>query len=168
MSSLRYPKSGLQKQSRQPGEDGGGTDVLVYESSGLLKPVLAVHAGALVHVCFGDVGAAAGGDALLDTLADKAAHEEGAALYTPVGFRVPGDPLCIRQGSTLSSSLGYDCILPCKPFEGDRHNNEYPWAPLEYACRPRSPERKVWRERQHFTPRRSHASTRAAGEACRT
>src|SRR3712207_3708433 len=55
----------------------------------LLKAVLAVHVGTLVHVGLGYVYAAAAGNALLYALADKAAHEEGAALYTPVGLGVP-------------------------------------------------------------------------------
>ncbi len=67
----------------------------------LLETVLAVHAGALVHVGFGDVGTAAAGDALLDTLADKSAHQKWAALYAPVCLRVPGDPR-LSQGSPLS------------------------------------------------------------------
>jgi hypothetical protein len=67
----------------------------------LLEAVLTVHAGALVHVGLGDVGASAGGDALFDALADKAAHEEGAALDAPVGLGVPGDPLFVGQRRPL-------------------------------------------------------------------
>ena len=78
----------------------------------LLEAVLAVHPGALVHVRLGYVVAASRSDALFDAFADKAAHKEGAALYTSVGLRIPGDPLRIRQGSTLSPSLVYDRILP--------------------------------------------------------
>src|SRR5918998_16592 len=77
-------------------------DVVLF---GLLEAVLAVHAGALVHVGLGYVGASTAGDAFFDALADKAAHEEGATLYAPIGLGIPGDPLCVRQGGPLSSSL---------------------------------------------------------------
>lgn len=83
-----------------------------FGGSALLKPVLTIHAGALVHVRLGYVVAASRSDALFDAFADKAAHKEGAALYTSVGLWVPGDPLRIRQGSPLSPSLVCDRILP--------------------------------------------------------
>ena len=70
----------------------------------LLKSVLTVHAGALVHVGLGDVVAPAGGHPLLYTLADKAAHQEGAAPYAPVGLGVPGDPLLFGQLAPLTRS----------------------------------------------------------------
>jgi len=71
---------------------------------GLLEAVLTVHAGALVHVGLGYVGASTTGDAFFDTLADKATHEKGATLYAPIGLGVPGDLLRVRQ-DVLSSSL---------------------------------------------------------------
>jgi hypothetical protein len=80
---------------RPPWKDGlAGPDIFC---PALLEPVLAIHAGALVHVGFGDVGAPARGYAILDALADKTPHQEGAALDAPVGLGVPGDPLFVSQ-----------------------------------------------------------------------
>src|SRR4051795_9636111 len=84
--------------------------------SWLLKPVLAVHTGALVNVGLGYVGAATTGYALLDALANKATHQKGAALYAPVGLGVPGD-LRLSQNSNLS--LGFSpLILPERRPDG--------------------------------------------------
>ena len=77
----------------------------------LLEPVLAIHICALVHVCLGHVGTTATGDALLDTLADKATHQKGATSDTPVGLGGPGDLRLLRQSlAPLSYELAY-CSL---------------------------------------------------------
>ena len=67
----------------------------------LFKAVLAVPAGALVHLGLGYVGTSTTGDPFFDALSDKAAPEEGATLYSPVGLGVPGDPPRIRQDGSL-------------------------------------------------------------------
>lgn len=70
----------------------------------LFKAVLPVHAGALVHVCLGDVGTAPRGDPILDTLADKPAHQEGAAPDPAVGLRVPGNMCIFHRFMPLSKN----------------------------------------------------------------
>src|SRR5215210_6631629 len=91
----------------------------------LLEAVLTVHAGALVHVGLGYVGAPTTGDALLDTLADKTAHQEGTALYAPVGLGVPGDLLRLRQDSPLSLLLWSAAVFYRRVFGMSTRNNEY-------------------------------------------
>src|SRR4051812_359385 len=114
------------------------------EQNRLLKSVLTVHAGALVYVSLGYVGAAAGGDALLDALADEAAHEEGAALDAPVGLRVPGDPLRLRHRALLSDVSFMPVFYRLGLYEkSEGRNNGRLQAPLEYTRHPLLLGRKV-------------------------
>ena len=111
-----------------------------FGGSALLKPVLTIHAGALVHVRLGYMGAATAGDALLDALADKAAHEEGAALDAPVGLGVPGDLCLLCQLAPLSARLAPSILQRL----GDARNNERPAPGLELSRK--TLERTLWRD----------------------
>src|SRR5918998_1163954 len=96
-----YPEERHSKKQRSCRKQPGESVAAVVDDEVLLEAVLAIHPGALVHVGLGYVGAASTCDALLDALADEAAHEEGAALYTPVGLGVPGDLVRLRQNAPL-------------------------------------------------------------------
>ena len=82
-----------------------------YFLAPLLETVLAIHAGALVHVGLRDVVASAGGYPLLNAFADKAPHQKGAAPYASVGLGVPGDPL-LGQPTPLLFRSARTHILP--------------------------------------------------------
>jgi hypothetical protein len=85
-----------------------------------LEAVLTVHAGALVHVGLGDVGAPARGYPLLDALADEAAHQEGATLDAPVGLGVPSDPLFVGQRTLFREVCWPPHSTPAGGMSSDR------------------------------------------------